>query len=157
MPVRIRWTALGAVGITVIAIIVTVVFMSRDDAPSVVTSPTPSDASGEFVPLTPFQARVLGFDVLDKVNLPQDNPFSEAKVALGRLLSSTPGSRLTRPSVALHATSRTRAGQTVCHLVSGTRDQSTGATHLQSSTPLSIRNWTGTEKRSGWTFRRRGQ
>jgi cytochrome c peroxidase len=90
MPVRIRWTALGAVGITVIAIIVTVVFMSRDDAPSVVTSPTPSDASGEFVPLTPFQARVLGFDVLDKVNLPQDNPFSEAKVALGRLLFFDP-------------------------------------------------------------------
>ena len=90
MPVRIRWTALGAVGITVIAIIVTVVFMSRDDAPSVVTSPTPSDASGEFVPLTPFQARVLGFDVLDEVNLPQDNPFSEAKVALGRLLFFDP-------------------------------------------------------------------
>ena len=90
MPVRIRWIALGAVGITVIAIIVTVVLMSSDDAPSVVTSPTPSAAEDEFVPLTPFQARVLGFDGLDEVNLPQDNPFSEAKVALGQLLFFDP-------------------------------------------------------------------
>ena len=90
MPVRIRWIALGAVAIPVIAIIVIVVLMSGDDAPGVTTSPTPSTADGEFVPLTPFQARVLGFDVLDEVNLPQDNPFSEAKVELGRLLFFDP-------------------------------------------------------------------
>ena len=90
MPVRIHWIALGAVGITVIAIIVTVLLMTGDDAPSVIASPTPSAEDNEFVPLTPFQARVLGFDGLDEVNLPQDNPFSEAKVALGRLLFFDP-------------------------------------------------------------------
>jgi cytochrome c peroxidase len=90
MPVRIRWIALGAIGIPAIVIIVTVVLMSGNDAPSVITLPPPSTADGEFVPLTPFQARVLGFDVLDEVNLPQDNPFSEAKVALGRLLFFDP-------------------------------------------------------------------
>jgi cytochrome c peroxidase len=93
MPVRIRWFALGAVGISVITIIVVIVLMSGDngeDAPDVAGSPTPSTAVGDFVALTPFQARVLGFDVLDEVNLPQDNPFSEAKVELGRLLFFDP-------------------------------------------------------------------
>jgi cytochrome c peroxidase len=93
MPVRIRWIALGAVGISVITIIVVIVLMSGDngeDAPDVAGSPTPSTAVGDFVALTPFQARVLGFDVLDEVNLPQDNPFSEAKVELGRLLFFDP-------------------------------------------------------------------
>ena len=93
MPVRIRWIALGAVGIPVIAIVVIFVLMSGDDgedAPGVTASPTPSATVGDFVALTPFQARVLGFDVLDEVNLPQDNPFSEAKVELGRLLFFDP-------------------------------------------------------------------
>ena len=93
MPVRIRWVALGAVGITAIAIIVIFVLMSGDDGegtPDAAASPTPSSADGDFVALTPFQARVLGFDVLDEVNLPQDNPFSEAKVELGRLLFFDP-------------------------------------------------------------------
>jgi cytochrome c peroxidase len=93
MPVRIRWIALGAVGISVITIIVVIVLMSGDnaeDAPDVAGSPTPSTAVGDFVALTPFQARVLGYDVLDEVNLPQDNPFSEAKVELGRLLFFDP-------------------------------------------------------------------
>jgi cytochrome c peroxidase len=93
MPVRIRWIALGAVGIPVIAIVVIFVLLSGDDGegtPNVTASPMPSTADGDFVALTPFQARVLGFDVLDEVNLPQDNPFSEAKVELGRLLFFDP-------------------------------------------------------------------
>jgi cytochrome c peroxidase len=93
MPVRIRWIALGAAGIPVIVIIVIFALMNGDDdadTPAAMASPTPGSADDTFVPLTPFQARVLGFDVLDEVNLPQDNPFSEAKVELGRLLFFDP-------------------------------------------------------------------
>jgi len=93
MPVRIRWITLGAAGIPVIVIIVIFALMNGDDdadTPAAMASPTPGSADDTFVPLTPFQARVLGFDVLDEVNLPQDNPFSEAKVELGRLLFFDP-------------------------------------------------------------------
>ena len=76
-----------------IAVIAAFVLMSGDDDPQsavVSASPTPPAGDDAFVPLTPFQARVLGFDVLDEVDLPEDNPFSEAKAELGRLLFFDP-------------------------------------------------------------------
>ncbi|MDP6823606.1 MAG: cytochrome c peroxidase [Dehalococcoidia bacterium] len=94
MPIRSRWIALGAAaGITVVVIAVIAVILSGGDdssAPTVTASPTPSSADGSFVPLTAFQARVLGFDLLDEVELPEDNPFTEAKSELGRLLFFDP-------------------------------------------------------------------
>ena len=93
-PVRSRWIALvAAAGITVVVIAAIVMLMIGGDdaeAPIVTASPTPSAVVESFVPLTPFQVRVLSFDVLEPVELPQDNPFSEAKSELGRLLFFDP-------------------------------------------------------------------
>ena len=94
MTARSWWIALGAgAAVAVVAVVVIALMLSSDDdsEPAVQTpTSTPSTGDETFVPLTPFQARVLGFDVLDEVELPEDNPFSEAKADLGRLLFFDP-------------------------------------------------------------------
>lgn len=95
MPVRFRWIALvTAAGITVVVIAIAVALVNGGgDAsapPGAAASPTPSTAADPFVALTPFQLRVLSFDVLEPVELPEDNPFTEAKSELGRFLFFDP-------------------------------------------------------------------
>jgi cytochrome c peroxidase len=95
MSIQMRRFAIGSsIGIALVAIIViAVLFRGGDDDPdttAVAPSPTPSSADDTFIPLTAFQARVLGFDVLDEVELPEDNPYSDAKADLGRLLFFDP-------------------------------------------------------------------
>lgn len=95
MPVRFRWIALvTAAGITAVVIAIAVALVNGGgDAsapPGAADSPTPSTAADPFVALTPFQLRVLSFDVLEPVELPEDNPFTEAKSELGRFLFFDP-------------------------------------------------------------------
>lgn len=95
MPVRSRWIALVvAAGFTVVAIAVAVILVTGGEDVSEVAgvgaSPTPSASADAFVALTPFQVQILGFDVLEPVELPEDNPFTEAKSELGRLLFFDP-------------------------------------------------------------------
>jgi cytochrome c peroxidase len=93
MPNRTRWIVIVAgTGLAIVTIVVAFLIIDADtaDTPVVAATPTPSSTDDGFVALTPFQARVLGFDVLDEVDLPEDNPFSQAKADLGRLLFFDP-------------------------------------------------------------------
>ncbi len=115
--------------------------VSRVAAPT--PTPTPrSPTAGEL--------RALGLNALPSVSMPDDNPLTDEKVELGKMLFFD---RRMLGSPAGPATSPTRAGATETRFRSATRARSTGATRRQSSTPRTRPSCSGEERRPAWRLR----